>query len=329
MPHTICVWVAPQTLQGGGSSNADAGRERNAVLIDVGSWWWYARGGDPPASTANRWTSTRFPTGTRPGRRRGPRDGLWRLPERLARVGGPRRVGRRSRPRGQVLGHEPAGEVVTVGDSVDRFAPGDRVVVPFSRSATAPVRAVGRDTGTSVTTGERSASSRGARRVRRARRRPGRRLQPRRAPAVARRDRRGRARLPVHDRVSRPRGAGWTRRRRVAGRPRLRRRRALGSPTGRRARGTDRRGRCRRRRPLARSRFGGRQDCESERPRRGDGSGPGSKPHRRTGRTFLWTRSVSPRRAATRSGPFAPAGTRAGGTDHGGGARVCRCRPTG
>jgi len=31
---------------------------------------------------------------------------------------------------------------------------------------------------------------------------------------VARRDRRGRARLPVHDRVSRPRGAGWTRRRR-------------------------------------------------------------------------------------------------------------------
>jgi len=35
-------------------------------------------------------------------------------------------------PRGQVLGHEPAGEVVAVGDSVDRFAPGDHVVVPFS-----------------------------------------------------------------------------------------------------------------------------------------------------------------------------------------------------
>ncbi|RAW46930.1 alcohol dehydrogenase [Halorubrum sp. 48-1-W] len=35
-------------------------------------------------------------------------------------------------PRGQVLGHEPAGEVVAVGDAVDRFAPGDRVVVPFS-----------------------------------------------------------------------------------------------------------------------------------------------------------------------------------------------------
>jgi len=35
-------------------------------------------------------------------------------------------------PRGQILGHEPAGEVVAVGDSVDRFAPGDRVVVPFS-----------------------------------------------------------------------------------------------------------------------------------------------------------------------------------------------------
>ena len=35
-------------------------------------------------------------------------------------------------PRGQVLGHEPAGQVVAVGDEVDRFAPGDRVVVPFS-----------------------------------------------------------------------------------------------------------------------------------------------------------------------------------------------------
>ena len=35
-------------------------------------------------------------------------------------------------PRGQVLGHEPAGEVVAVGDAVDRFASGDRVVVPFS-----------------------------------------------------------------------------------------------------------------------------------------------------------------------------------------------------
>ena len=35
-------------------------------------------------------------------------------------------------PRGQVLGHEPAGEVVAVGSEVDRFRPGDRVVVPFS-----------------------------------------------------------------------------------------------------------------------------------------------------------------------------------------------------
>ena len=35
-------------------------------------------------------------------------------------------------PRGQVLGHEPAGTVVAVGDDVTRFAPGDDVVVPFS-----------------------------------------------------------------------------------------------------------------------------------------------------------------------------------------------------
>ncbi|MBP1921209.1 alcohol dehydrogenase [Halorubrum alkaliphilum] len=34
--------------------------------------------------------------------------------------------------RGQILGHEPAGEVVAVGDGVERFASGDRVVVPFS-----------------------------------------------------------------------------------------------------------------------------------------------------------------------------------------------------
>jgi alcohol dehydrogenase len=35
-------------------------------------------------------------------------------------------------PRGQVLGHEPAGEVVAVGSDVDRVGEGDRVVVPFS-----------------------------------------------------------------------------------------------------------------------------------------------------------------------------------------------------
>jgi len=186
----MCLGRAPQTLQGGGSSNADAGRERNAVLIDVGSWWWYARG-DPPRvrRTAGHPRGSR--PGTRPGRRRGgPRDGLWRLPERLARVGGPRRVGRRSRPRGQVLGHEPAGEVVTVGDSVDRFAPGDRVVVPFSLGdGTCPRCRQGHgnvcDDGRAL-----GFEPEGARRVRRARRRPGRRLQPRRAPAVARRDRR-------------------------------------------------------------------------------------------------------------------------------------------
>ncbi len=35
-------------------------------------------------------------------------------------------------PRGQILGHEPAGEVVAVGETVTRVAEGDRVVVPFS-----------------------------------------------------------------------------------------------------------------------------------------------------------------------------------------------------
>jgi len=33
---------------------------------------------------------------------------------------------------GQVLGHEPAGEVVAAGEEVERFAVGDEVVVPFS-----------------------------------------------------------------------------------------------------------------------------------------------------------------------------------------------------
>ena len=35
-------------------------------------------------------------------------------------------------PLGQVLGHEPAGEVIAVGEEVDRIEVGDRVVVPFS-----------------------------------------------------------------------------------------------------------------------------------------------------------------------------------------------------
>jgi alcohol dehydrogenase len=35
-------------------------------------------------------------------------------------------------PRGQTLGHEPAGEVVAVGEQVSAVAEGDRVVVPFS-----------------------------------------------------------------------------------------------------------------------------------------------------------------------------------------------------
>lgn len=35
-------------------------------------------------------------------------------------------------PHGQILGHEPAGEVVAVGDAVTRFSPGDHVIVPFS-----------------------------------------------------------------------------------------------------------------------------------------------------------------------------------------------------
>jgi len=35
-------------------------------------------------------------------------------------------------PRGQILGHEPAGEVLAVGAQVERIAAGDEVVVPFS-----------------------------------------------------------------------------------------------------------------------------------------------------------------------------------------------------
>ncbi len=35
-------------------------------------------------------------------------------------------------PLGQVLGHEPAGRVVAVGEHVDSFAPGDRVTAPFN-----------------------------------------------------------------------------------------------------------------------------------------------------------------------------------------------------
>ena len=35
-------------------------------------------------------------------------------------------------PLGQVLGHEPSGEVIAVGEEVDRIAAGDRIVVPFS-----------------------------------------------------------------------------------------------------------------------------------------------------------------------------------------------------
>lgn len=35
-------------------------------------------------------------------------------------------------PRGQILGHEPAGEVIAVGEEVERISEGDRVVVPFS-----------------------------------------------------------------------------------------------------------------------------------------------------------------------------------------------------
>lgn len=35
-------------------------------------------------------------------------------------------------PIGQILGHEPVGRIRDIGTSVDRFAPGDRVVVPFN-----------------------------------------------------------------------------------------------------------------------------------------------------------------------------------------------------
>ncbi|USZ69990.1 zinc-dependent alcohol dehydrogenase family protein (plasmid) [Halorussus salilacus] len=35
-------------------------------------------------------------------------------------------------PKGQILGHEPAGTVVAVGDSVERIREGDRIAVPFN-----------------------------------------------------------------------------------------------------------------------------------------------------------------------------------------------------
>jgi len=35
-------------------------------------------------------------------------------------------------PIGQILGHEPAGEVLAVGERVEAFAPGDRVTAPFN-----------------------------------------------------------------------------------------------------------------------------------------------------------------------------------------------------
>ncbi|PSP21939.1 alcohol dehydrogenase [Halobacteriales archaeon QH_10_65_19] len=35
-------------------------------------------------------------------------------------------------PRGQILGHEPAGKVLAVGENIERIAEGDRVVAPFS-----------------------------------------------------------------------------------------------------------------------------------------------------------------------------------------------------
>ena len=35
-------------------------------------------------------------------------------------------------PKGQILGHEPAGTVVAVGESVQRVSEGDRIAVPFN-----------------------------------------------------------------------------------------------------------------------------------------------------------------------------------------------------
>jgi alcohol dehydrogenase len=35
-------------------------------------------------------------------------------------------------PPGQILGHEPAGTVASVGGQVDRFEPGDRIAIPFN-----------------------------------------------------------------------------------------------------------------------------------------------------------------------------------------------------
>jgi len=279
--------------------------ERNAVLIDVGSWWWYARG-DPPRVRR----TAGHPRGSRP--EPGP-DGAV---VRVTACGVCRSDWHAWAGHGEWADDRVPADRCSATSPPAKWLPsatpstGSRRATASSfrsRSATAPVRAVGRGHGNVCDDGralgfEPEAPGAFAERVavpdadyNLVERPPW--LDATAAAALG-----CRYMTAYHALAERAGldGGEWLAVHGCGGV-------GLGSPTGRRARGTDRRGRCRRRRPRSLA-IWGRRDCESERPRRGDGSGPGSKPHRRRGTTFLWTRSVSPRRAATRSGPFAPAG---------------------
>ena len=151
-----------------------------------------------------------------------------RLPQRLARLAGPRPA---SLP--HVPGHELAGTVAAVGGEVREWAVGDRVTHPFvSACGTCDECAAGNQQVCAHQTQPGLHALGLVRRVRRARR--GRR-QPRRRPRGARPDDGRRAGLPVRDGVPGRHRVGRGALRRVGRGARLRRRRALGDHDRRRA----------------------------------------------------------------------------------------------